>query len=300
MPDGERVRVCGVQLAPELGRTAANAERVAHEIGLAAREGARLIVFPEAALTGYVFESRAEALAAAVHPDGPELAAVARACREAGAWAVCGAIERGGPAECGWADLDATLYNTLFLVGPAGLADRYRKIHTLCLGVDRFTVPGREPLQVEELPFGRVGLHICYDGSFPETGRALRLLGAQLLLLPTNWPDLRLKRELVQIRAYENHVNYFAVNRVGAERGVEFRGGSCAADVRGHLLLDAGSRPGRYAVEFDLSAADASHEIVSPGRYEYDRIADRRPDAYAPLVAPVSEAGRTGGRRSEE
>ena len=281
---------CGVQLGPELGAAPRNAERVGEEIRLAAAEGARLVVFPEAALTGYVFESRGETLAAAVVADGPELETLARACRESGTWSVCGAIEREEEA----------LFNAAFLIGPEGVVGRYRKIHTLCLGADRFTRAGDGPFCVFRTPVGRIGIHICYDGGFPESARALRLAGAQLILLPTNWPDLTLKRELVRVRAEENHVHYFAVNRVGVERGVRFEGGSCAADPRGRLLLEAGAEPGRYHVAFDLVSVERSRIVVTPGVYEYDRIADRRPDRYRALVESASGGERTGGLRARE
>ncbi len=283
------VTLCAVQIAPELGRAESNAHLVADETAAAADEGADLIVFPEAALTGYVFESRPEALAAAVAADGPELGVVAAAAGAAGAWVVCGAIERDGDA----------LYNTAFLVGPEGPVGRYRKAHTLCLGADRFTRPGGEPFRVFDLPFGRIGIHICYDGSFPEPARALRLLGAQLLLLPTNWPRLVMKREVVRVRAYENRTFFMAVNRVGMERGVRFEGGSCAADPDGRLILDAGDEAGRFHVTVDPAAAADSREVVIPGEYELDLIQDRRPELYEPIARPTPEARRTGSRAAD-
>ncbi len=283
------VTLCAVQLAPELGRAESNARLVADETAAAADEGADLIVFPEAALTGYVFESRPEALAAAVAADGPELGVVAAAAGAAGAWVVCGAIERDGDA----------LYNTAFLVGPEGPVGRYRKAHTLCLGADRFTRPGGEPFRVFDLPFGRIGIHICYDGSFPEPARALRLLGAQLLLLPTNWPRLVMKREVVRVRAYENRAFFMAVNRVGTERGVRFEGGSCAADPDGRLILEAGDEAGRFHVTVDPAAAADSREVVIPGEYELDLIQDRRPELYEPIARPTPEARRTGSRAAD-
>lgn len=280
--------VCGVQLSPRPGDAGANTDRVAAEIEAAAADGAELIVFPEAALTGYVFRSLDEAREAAIEATGPEIARLADACSAHGVYAVCGAIERDG----------ADAFNSAFVVGPDGPVGRYRKIHTLCLGADRFTMPGAAPPEVFRLPFGTVGIHICYDGSFPETARVLRLAGAQLLVLPTNWPRLGLKREVVRVRAYENHAFYLAVNRVGSERGVEFRGGSLAADPDGTLLHEAGPEPGRFIVEMDLARADETREVVAPGEYELDLIADRRPELYGEITRENDPAARTGSRLS--
>lgn len=281
------LRLCGAQIDPRLGRGAENAAVCAAEIRAAASEGARLVVLPEASLTGYVYDELEAALEGAIEAGGPELRTVADACAETGAWAVVGALVR----EAG------RLHNSAFTIGPRGTVGEYRKTHTLCLGMDRFTEPGPGPLPVYDLPFGPVGVHICADGSYPETARALRLAGARLLLLPTNWPDLTLKREMVRVRAQENRAFYVAVNRVGEEGGVTFRGGSCAAGPGGELLAEAGSSPGRFHVEMDLEAAASTRVVVAEGEYEYDRLADRRPELYGALVEPNDPTLRTGGRR---
>jgi predicted amidohydrolase len=282
-------QVCAVQMAPHLGASIRNGELVAADIGAAAAEGARLVVFPEAALTGYVFKSLKEAREAAVEATGPQVTRVVQAAAEAGVFVVVGAIERDG----------GDLFNSAFVIGPDGVIGRYRKIHTLCLGADRFTLPGGEVPRVFELPFGRIGVHICYDGSFPETARTLRLLGAQLLILPTNWPRLDMKRETVRVRANENRAFYLAVNRVGTERGVVFRGGSLAADRDGRVLMEAGDQPGRFHFEVDLPSVDQTREVVSPGEYELDLIQDRWPELYEPITRVVAGAERTGSRRAE-
>ena len=74
------------------------------------------------------------------------------------------------------------------LVGPEGWLGTYRKTHLPYLGVDRFTTLGREPYQVFETAIGRIGMNICYDLAFPEAARVLALRGADLIVLPTNWP----------------------------------------------------------------------------------------------------------------
>ena len=295
MSVSEPVRVCGVQTDPRLGEPESNAELICHRMSEAASGGARLVVFPEAALTGYVFDTRDQALGGAIEAESPAVQRVRDACQDAGVWTVFGAIERtsdqSGPAR---------LHNTAFLASPSGELHRYRKVHTLCLGVDRFTIPGDEGFRVWELPFGRIGLNICYDGSFPESARALKLLGAQLIVLPTNWPDLYLKTEQTRLRALENHVYYLAVNRVGVERGVTFPGGSVAAGPRGELLAEGGAEPLSFMVEMDLRSADANRVVQAPGNYEFDYVADRRPDAYAPLREMMPEGRPTGSQRAGE
>lgn len=275
---------CGVQFDCRLGEPERNAAFVADEIVAAGEAtGAKLLVFPEAALTGYVFESEAEALDGAIEADGSELRRVADGCAEAEAWAVVGAVERDA----------GRVHNAAFLLGPDGLVGRYRKVHTLCLGVDRYAARG-DGFRVWELPIGRIGLNICYDGTFPESARALKLLGAQLVVLPTNWPRLDMKRAQTTMRAYENHVNYLAVNRVGEERGTVFPGGSMAVDPLGTLLAEGGDAPGRILAEFDMDGADANRVVLAPGAYEFDYRADRRPDAYRPLVDQTPSGTPTG------
>ena len=268
------VRVCGVQTDPRLGEHEFNADSICRRMSAAASDGADLVVFPEATLTGYVFDTREEALDGAVEAGSPTVQRVRDACRDLAVWTVFGAIERtpdpSGPDR---------LYNTAFLSSPTGEFHRYRKVHTLCLGVDRFTTPGDEGFRVWKLPFGRIGLNICYDGSFPESARALKLLGAQLIV---------------------NHVYYLAVNRVGTERGVTFPGGSVAAGPSGELLAELGAEPMSFMVEMDLASADANRVIKAPGSYEFDYVADRRPDAYAPLREMVPEGDPTGSRRAGE
>src|SRR5260370_39187862 len=135
--------------------------------------------------------------------------AMSGACRRAGCYAIAGFIEKDG----------AAFYNAAMLIGPDGLVGSYRKVHLPYLGVDRFLTPGNLPFQVFDLPFGRVGMNICYDASFPEASRALKLLGAQLIALPTNWPPgaSRTPKFTITSRANENHVSFDPVDRVRAD-----------------------------------------------------------------------------------
>src|SRR5258708_3554996 len=203
-------KIAGVQMDCLLGDKRANLGRIRIELGEAASHGARLVVFPECALTGYGFESREEALPHAEPIPGSSTEALARDCRQLGVWAAIGLLER---------DDEDNLFNACALLGPRGELFSYRKIHLPCLGVDRFVTPGNRPFAVHDLGGLRVGLNICYDAGFPESARVLTLLGADLIVLPTNWPDgsNRVPRYLVPARALENCVYFAGVNRIGEE-----------------------------------------------------------------------------------
>ncbi len=140
------------------------------------------------------------------------------AAKKHGKFLVFGMLERNGDK----------LHNSCVLLGPDGIVGVYRKIHLPFLGIDRFVDRGTEPLRVYDIGLMRVGLHICYDGSFPECVRVLTLLGADLIVLPTNWPPGAdtFAELLPNARALENHIYYMAVNRVGEERGFQFIGTS--------------------------------------------------------------------------
>jgi predicted amidohydrolase len=272
-------KVAGVQMDCRLGDVAHNLAAARESLRAAAARGARLVVFPECALTGYGFASLDEAWPHGEPLPGPSTEALAADCRELGVWAVVGLLERGGrPGE---------LYNACALVGPAGLAATYRKAHLPFLGVDRFTTPGGRPFAVHDLGGLRVGMLVCYDASFPEAARVLMLLGADLIVLPTNWPPgaASTPRLLVPARAIENHVYFLAVDRVGEERGVRFIGRSLLAGPDGEPLAGpAGADEELLEATIDPAKARAKHLVKIPGEYELHRVNDRRPELYEPIV----------------
>ena len=210
-------------------------------------------------------------------PPGPTTAALAEDCRRLNVFAAVGMLEAAGPNR---------IFNACALVGPNGFVAGYRKAHLPFLGVDRFTTPGDRPFAVHDLGGLKVGMTICYDGSFPEASRVLMLLGADLVILPTNWPTGAATTvcHLVQARAMENHLYYAAVNRVGEERGFRFIGQSRLVAPNADLLATGGEYGEEIIVaEIDPAEARNKHLVKIPGKYELDRRANRRPDLYGPL-----------------
>ena len=220
-------RIATVQMDCKLADRAANLDAVRARLREAANKGAQVVVFPECILTGYCFESKAEALAYAVPLPSSTTETLAEDCRRLGVWMIVGLLERAGE----------DLFNACALIGPNGFVAGYRKAHLPCLGVDRFVTRGERPFAVHDLGGLRIGMNICYDGSFPETARILMLLGADLVVLPTNWPvgSEGTVKFLIQARALENTIYYAACNRVGEERGFRFIGRSRIVNVDGEL-----------------------------------------------------------------
>src|SRR3954453_20658208 len=89
-------RIAGVQTDPRIGEVARNREVILGRLEGAAALGARLVVFPECALTGYGFESKAGAGEFAEPVDGPSCRAVAAECARLGVWTVFGFLESEG------------------------------------------------------------------------------------------------------------------------------------------------------------------------------------------------------------
>ena len=271
-------KIAAVQMNCRLADKPFNLDVMRSRLREAAGNGARLVVFPECALTGYCFQSKDEALPLAEPVPGPASRALAEDCRALGVWVIFGLLER--------PERSNDFFNACALVGPQGAVASYRKIHLPFLGVDRFATQGDRPFAVHDLGGLRVGINICYDGSFPESARVLAVLGADLVVLPTNWPTGARSTAcyLVPARALENHIYYAAVNRVGEERGFRFIGQSRLVGCDGELLTPAGSDQEEilYA-DVDPAVARQKHIIKIPGQYEIDRIADRRPEMYRPL-----------------
>lgn len=280
-----KTKIACVQMDVEIGKVEANRNKIVDRVRSAAEGDALLAVFPECALTGYAFDSLEEAALLGEPIDGPSSETIAEACSQTGVHAVVGFIEKDG----------SNCYNAAMMVGPNGSIGTYRKVHLPFLGADRFLKPGDKPFAIFELPIGKIGVNICYDVNFPEGPRALKLLGAELILLPTNWPTAawRTPEFVLNTRAQENHVNFAGVNRIGVERGWQFIGRTKVVDFNGDTIGEASRQDEEILfAEIDFQEANKNRIVNVAGSYEFDRIADRRPEFYGPITA--SAKSRSG------
>jgi len=280
-----KVKIAGVQMEPTILSKQKNIERCLELIRVTSREGAKLIVFPECALTGYCYSSLEEALPLAETIPGPSTDVFIDVCQELEVYVVVGLLEEDA----------GKVYNAAALLGPDGLIGKYRKLHLPYLGVDRFLNHGDLPPTVYETEIGRIGMGICFDGSFPEHSRVLALKGADIIALPTNWPEgVEVIPEMViPTRALENFVFFAAVNRVGEERGFRFIGKSRIVHPLGVVLADGSpSQEDILYAEIKPARAREKHLVLVPGENEVSIFNDRRPEFYGQITDPLGDTSR--------
>jgi predicted amidohydrolase len=283
--------VAAAQLGPVSPTRAQTAERIVRLVEQAGREGVRLAVFSELALSSY--------FATVVHDDvtpflesdlpSPETAPIFRAAATHGVAVVLPFAERQG----------ATCYNSAALIDTSGReVGRYRKTHipgqvepaddgSFRILEKRYFTPGDLGFPVYDSPVGRLGMLICYDRRFPEAYRCLALSGAEVIAIGYNTPVFpgstlvkgQAQSELcMRAGAYANGVHVIAAGKAGVEGGVEYIGGSVVIDPSGEILRKAATD----GDELVLAEIDAKAAADLRGRLNLE--INRRPDLYGGLV----------------
>jgi predicted amidohydrolase len=209
----------------------------------------------------------------------------------------------GGLAELAGDDL----FNVSVIVDASGLRAAYRKAHLWDAEPDFFSRGTSRP-PVVDTAVGRVATVVCYDLEFPEWTRLPALDGADVLAVPTNWPaePTRLvptPAEVVkaQATAMVNRMAVVAADRCGAERGVEWVGGSAVIGADGQLLAgpSAMAVPAVHVAEVDLGTRARSNPASAPRPLAARRP---RPRRYADRLRHVElrRLHRPARRRSVE
>ncbi|UCD09754.1 MAG: carbon-nitrogen hydrolase family protein [Dehalococcoidales bacterium] len=283
---GDNVKIAGAQINPIILDVNGNLNKCLDFTKKATNQGAKLVIFPEAALTGYCYSSLEEAIPVAETIPGPSTEAIISLCKELNTYVIVGLIEKENDK----------YYNAAAFLGPEGLIGRYRKLHLPYLGIDRYLNYGDQPLTVCDTEIGRIGMGICIDMAFPEHSRVLALQDADVVVNITNWPGKTIDPNFlhfVNVRASENTIYYIAVNRVGHERGWDFFGSSIEVDPMGNLVGQAPeNQEGIFHFEVDPKVARQKHHTFVPGQFELDLILGRRPEFYGDIVKPLEDNSR--------
>ncbi len=150
-------------------------------------------------------------------------------------------------------------FNTLYFVGPDGVAGQYRKQQLFApFKEDQYFVAGNRPRPVKTT-LGLVGGLVCYDLRFPELARLHTVQGARLLAVSAQWPLERLAhwRTLLKARAVENQIFIAATNGSGeAGSGNTLAGHSLLIGPDGAVLSEAGTEAAAVYQEVEPALVD--------------------------------------------
>ncbi len=288
------VKVAAVDFVPAWGDLEGNIGRLAKAAEEAARQGVQYAVFPETAVSGYLFSDSRQLAPFVDTLPGRMTAAVLPVLQRTGMHMSVGIAERDAAT--------GLVYNTAVLMGPGGIIGKYRK-NGLNPQDQKVFAPGTTGVEVFDTPLGRIALLICYDDTYWQYARLAALRGAQII----GWHSVsdRVMPGTPPAEATGNHstvsnVQYMSAQNgvwvVGATRtGVEtnpvtggklyYNGGSSIWSPKGEKLVQAPVVPpetlppglaGIYATTITPSEADAERTA---------QLARRRPDLYLPLLA---------------
>ncbi|MBX9842920.1 MAG: carbon-nitrogen hydrolase family protein [Xanthobacteraceae bacterium] len=263
---------------------AANLETVVKLIGEAKAGGASYVQTPE--MTNIMVASRDKLLAAVVPEENdPSLATFRELARKLGVYLHIGSL-----AVKATADKAA---NRSFLIDPHGeVAARYDKIHMFDVDLangesyreSRSYKPG-DLAVLHDLPWGRLGMTICYDLRFPSLYRALGEAGASFLAIPSAFTRQTGEAHwhvLNRARAIENGCYVMAAAQGGRhENGRETFGHSLVADPWGRIVAEGGTEPGVVFAEIDPAEVAKARSRVPSLQH------GRRFEVVEPLAEPT-------------
>jgi predicted amidohydrolase len=243
-----RLHAALVQFKPRKGDTEANFAAMRAVFTQLAPEDVELIVFPEAALTGYFLEG-------AVYELSFDVETVAR--RIDAEWRASGAARAADVVVGFYENANGTFHNSAIYVrcgepGGAQVVHVHRKMFLPTYGVfdeERFLTRGRH-LGTFDTPFGRAAILVCEDAWHALMPTVAALKGARLLIVPSASPgrglcgDDELEsnarwKAVLSSAASEHGVYVLYAGLTGFEGGKGMSGGTCAFSPRGDLLYSA-------------------------------------------------------------
>ncbi|MEP9416126.1 carbon-nitrogen hydrolase family protein [Gordonia sp. VNQ95] len=266
-----------------------NYQTIAEYVAQAREQGVDFLVFPEAAIGGYLsslgnhgdtIKNTQRSLPPAIRLDGPEIARVQSIIGD-----MLIAI-----GFCELADDGETRYNAAALLDGTRIYGSYRKVHQP-LGENMSYSSGTD-YEVFETPIGRVGLQICYDKAFPEAARIMALKGAEVIASLSAWPAARTataenlqedrwtyRFNLFDVaRALDNQVFWVASNQSETFGSLRYVGNAKIVDPGGNILDSTLLGSGLAIADVDIPG---TFRTMRAGMFH---LRDRRPDVYGTLT----------------
>lgn len=280
-----QITVAALQLAfgSDIDANIANVSELVRE---AAGKGAQVVLPPELFEGEYFCRVEDEALFANAKPVGKHKAVLAmqKLAAELSIHIPTSFFEADGPHH----------YNSLAMVNPDGkVAGVYRKSHIPDgPGYEEkfYFRPGNTGFKVWDGADTTLGVGICWDQWYPETARAMMLMGAEILFYPTaigsepydaDLDTSRMWRRAMIGHAVSNVVPIVAANRIGTEGDQRFYGHSFICDEWGDIVAEFG------AAETGVLTATLDLDRARKHRAGMGFFRDRRPELYGRLVEDV-------------
>ncbi|HEV7846841.1 MAG TPA: carbon-nitrogen hydrolase family protein [Thermoleophilaceae bacterium] len=250
--------IAALQSSPVARDPEATLRRMGEQVArvMAIAPATRLVMFPELHLAALppALEEHEESEEDAVDVPGALTEALGEIARANGVWLVPGSVYERGDA--------GQVHNTCLVLSPGGeLVASYRKVfpwqpHESCAPGDAFVT-----FDVPDV--GRIGLSICYDGSFPETCRELAWMGAEVVLQPSLTTTSDREQELVMARANAIFNQLYVVSlNAASPTGL---GRSVIVDPEGLVRLQAGDGEELLTDVLDLDAVTRVREFGTAG-----------------------------------
>jgi len=255
------VKAAAIQFTIRLGDIDANVDYVKGVIPRLATQGVQLAVLPEMWSCGFDYRTLPE-----LAKRTPEVVEeMGRLSAEFGMVLVGSLPEPDGDRVC----------NTAYLLDRGTLAGKYRKIHLFSLMNEDRSFTGGDSWVLADTSVGRVGVFICYDLRFPELARRLAVEGADILVVPGEWPKPREEhwRTLLKARAIENQIFVVAANCCGVIGKLDFFGSSLIIGPKGEFLAEGGYENCELVASLDFSA-------MGNWRGQITCFQDRKPQYY--------------------
>ena len=241
----------------------------------ASSHAARLIIFPELFVTGYILPKGPEDIKrlAETH-NGPSFQKISQ-------WAIeyqIGVIY--GYAEKEEKDGEIIYYNSAQFIDKQGSSlTNFHKLHLWPPFDKAVFTPGSELPAIVSYEGVKIALLICYDVEFPEIVRAVVLKGAQFVAVPTaSDVDANTATVMVRTRALENHIYVAYANHCGQECSSKYYGLSSIVNPYGDAIAAAEDDDCLLEAVLDIS-------LCSPQGPSY--ITDRRPELYASIATSM-------------
>jgi predicted amidohydrolase len=216
-----------IEFNPCLNNLEENIQRLLEVVTEAAENGAKLIVTPEMATTGYHYENRQAISLYADKIPGKTTASFEAVAKRYRTHIIIGMAE--------FDECDGLFYNSAVLIGPTGYIGKYRKIHQWATE-SSWASWGDIGIPVFETDIGKISIIICFDANYFESARIAALNGTDILCYPTNSTGGALS--MLQSWAEMNGIFILGANRSNAENGYHMIGASAIWSPIGEKLAE--------------------------------------------------------------